>query len=209
MTEYRDRRPPWASGFTLLELLVAMAIFALMGALALGGLNNVLGQREAASRQLERLHRVQRAVRILATDFGGLAPRVARDALGTGEGPLVAPCGVEFTVCLSRDGWRNPFAQFARGTLQRVQYRLEDDRLLREYWPVMDRTLVNEPHREVLVDHVERFEIAYVDRSGSGDWLTQWPPLQQAGSTGLPLAVRFTLTLQDWGEIVRIIEVVQ
>lgn len=197
-------------GFTLLELLVAMAIFAIMGALAMGGLNTVLGQRESAARQLERLHQVQRAVRILATDFGQLAPRIARDALGTGEGPLVAPCGVEFTACLSRDGWRNPFARFARGTLQRVQYRVEDGRLLREYWTVMDRTLVNEPRREVLVDGVERFEITYVDRSGSGEWLAQWPPLQQPlAGAGLPLAVRLTLDLDDWGEIQRIVEVVQ
>ncbi len=197
-------------GFTLLELLVAMAIFAIIGALAMGGLNTVLGQREAAAGQLARLHQVQRTMRILTTDFSQLAPRVVRDALGTAEGALIAPCGVEAAVCLSRDGWRNPFAQLARGTLQRVQYRIADGQLLREYWGVMDRTLADEPHREVLVDGVEHFEIAYVDPSGNGEWVTQWPPLQQQNaSSTLPLAVRLTLTLADWGEIVRLVEVVQ
>lgn len=203
--------PRATGGFTLLELLVAMAIFAIIGALALGGLNSVLSQRETAARQLDRVHQVQRAVRILTGDLGQLAPRIARDALGTQEAPLRGPCGVDFVACFSRDGWRNPFAQFPRGTLQRTQYRLDDGKLMREYFTVMDRTLVNEPRSEVLVDDVEAFELAYLDRGGSGEWQAQWPPQQQEDSlaAGLPLAVRITLVLKDWGEITRIVEVVQ
>ncbi len=198
-------------GFTLLELLVAMAIFAIISALAMGGLNAVLGQRELAARQLARLHQVQRAVRILSGDFGQLAPRFVRDALGTSELPILAPCGVEYAVCFSRDGWRNPFGQFARGTLQRTQYRLDDGTLIREYWPVMDRTLANEPRMEVLLENVDTFEIAYLDSSDSGEWQPQWPPLQQENSTdaGLPPAIRITIGLRDWGEIVRLVELVQ
>lgn len=198
-------------GFTLLELLVAMAIFAIVGALALGGLNSVLTQREIAARQLERLHEVQRAVRILGNDFSQVAPRFVRDPLGSSEAPVLAPCGVEYVVCFSRDGWRNPFGQFARGTLQRAQYRLENRQLIREYWPVVDRTLTSEPRSEVLVDRVEAFEITYLDRTGDGEWQQQWPPLQRQDPTaaGLPLAVRITLVLEDWGEIVRLVELVQ
>ncbi len=200
-------------GFTLLELLVAMSIFAVIGALSLGGLNSVLKQQELARKQLDRLHHVQRAVRILISDFSQLNPRSVLDALGNSldtEQPIVAPCGVEYLVCFTRDGWRNPFAQFPRGTLQRVQYRLEDGKLIREYWSVMDRTLMNEPKKEILLEEVDTFELGYLDRAGDGDWQTRWDPLEQSDLSGSALvAVRIAVVLKDWSEIVRIAEVVQ
>lgn len=203
------------SGFTLLELLVAMAIFAIIGALAMGGLNSVITQQEIARKQLDRLHQVQRAVRIMTSDFSQLSPRKVRDEGGTPEAEIsaqsdIASCGFEYLVCFSRDGWRNPFALFARGTLQRVQYHLDDGKLVREHWSVMDRTLVNEPKEDVLLDGVERFELAFLDRASAGDWQTVWPPQQFTEQTsGILQAVRIDFVLKDWGEIVRIAEVVQ
>ncbi len=195
-----------AAGFTLLELLVAMAIFAVIGALALGGLNAVLTQHEQARRQLDRLNQVQRAVRLLTDDFSQFTQRPVRDALGTFEYPLLAPCGVEFVVCVSRGGWRTPFFQFARGELQRVHYKLDDGRLIRSYWAVMDRTLVNEPREEVLLDEVEEFRVEFLDQAGT-EWVDIWDPGSQvAGSSGRPAAARVTFTLRGWGEIVRIVE---
>lgn len=195
-------------GFTLLELLVAMAIFALLGAIAMGGLNAVLGQHQIARDQLQRLQQVQRAVRIMSADFSQLNPRVARDQLGlASELPLLAECRTEALVCFSRDGWRNPFWLQPRGTLQRVRYRVEDDRIIREYWPVMDVTLSNEPRGEVLLDGVEALAVEFLD--GRGEPQTSWPPGQQAGlaETGLPVAVSIVIRLRDWGEIVRTMEV--
>lgn len=202
-------------GFTLLELLVAMAIFAIIGALAMGGLNSVITQQQIARKQLDRLHQVQRAVRILTSDFSQLSPRYVRDEGGAPELPIsaqsdIASCGFEYLVCFSRDGWRNPFGQFARGTLQRVQYRLEDRKLIREHYSVMDRTLVNEPSQDVLLDDVERVDLSFLDRASTGDWQTVWPPQQFTDQTsGVLQAVRIDLVLKDWGEIVRIAEVVQ
>lgn len=209
-------RASLATGFTLLELLVALAIFGIVSALALGGLNAVVRQEAIATGQLQRLHQVQRAVRIMASDFAQLNPRRVRDALGSCEVPLLAPCDISYPVCLSHDGWANPFARFPRGTLQRTQYRLEDGRLLREYWRVMDRTLVNEPRSEVLLDQVEAFELGFAPRvpQPNQPWVSQWPPLQQQGNEGcesveLPRAVHIHLRLGDWGDIDRLVEVVQ
>ncbi|MCK6372089.1 MAG: type II secretion system minor pseudopilin GspJ, partial [Gammaproteobacteria bacterium] len=165
------------AGFTLLELLVAMAIFALVGVMSLGGLNAVLGQQDIASRQLQRLQQVQRAIRIMATDFSQLNPRMVRDQLGSGlESPLMAECRAEGLVCFSRDGWRNPFWRQPRGTLQRVRYRLEDGKIIREHWHAMDITLSDEPRREVLLDKVTALEVEFLDRQG--ELQSVWPPDQ-------------------------------
>lgn len=204
-----DRRK--VSGFTLLELLVAMGIFAVIGAMALGGLNAVVDQTTIAREQMDRLGKLQRALRLMNGDFSNLAPRFVRDELGTaGEAPLLADgrlFGVDLR--LSRGGWPNPAALPHRGTLQRVQYRLDDDKLIREYWPVMDHVLGQEPRGEELLSGVNEFKLFYLDTQN--EWQTQWPPAQ-TGSTVVgqrPRAVRIVLDLEDWGAVERLIEVTQ
>jgi general secretion pathway protein J len=193
-------------GFTLIELLVAMAIFAVFSVLAMGGLNTVITQRELAIDSMDELVRLQRTMRLLAGDFGQVAPRYVRDALGQGtEPPLLTDGRGEFLVRLTRSGWRNP-AQLPRGTLQRVQYRLVDGELLRDTWLVLDPPLGTEPRTEVLLEGVEEMRIEYLE--GADSWSEDWPPLRRLGepATGGPRAARITLTLDRWGEIERLVE---
>ena len=150
-------------GFTLLELLVAMAIFAVISALALGGLNAVVTQQTIAKAQMQRLAELQRALRYLTDDFAQLNPRFVRQVLGDSmDPPLVTDQLGENVVRLSRSGWRNP-VPVARGTLQRVQYRIEEEDLIREYWLVMDYPLGVEPRSEVVLEDVTEIEIEYLD----------------------------------------------
>lgn len=195
-----------ARGFTLLELLVAMAIFGVLSAMALGGLNAIITQQTIAKQQILRLAALQRTVRFLTEDFTQLNPRYVRDVLGQdSEAPLVADLSGGTIVRLSRGGWRNP-VPVRRGTLQRVQYRIEDEILYREYWPVMDYPLGMEPRQTELLDEVDEIRIEYLDNESR--WHVQWPPLRQqgTGSFTYPRAVRITLDLADWGEIVRIVD---
>ncbi|MEO7386803.1 MAG: prepilin-type N-terminal cleavage/methylation domain-containing protein, partial [Gammaproteobacteria bacterium] len=68
-----------SGGFTLLELLVAMGIFAIIGAMALGGLNAIVDQSTLAQKQTTRLAELQRAIRLMTNDLGGLQPRMVRN----------------------------------------------------------------------------------------------------------------------------------
>lgn len=195
-----------AIGFTLIELLVAIAIFGVISMLALGGLNTIVQQQTLAKEQMVRLGQVQRAVRLLTDDFAQLNPRHVRDVLGQStEPPLVTDTLDENIVRLSRSGWRNP-VPVPRGTLQRVQYRLEDDALIREYWPVMDYPLGMEPRSETLLEGVEEIEVEYLD--DASQWSTQWPPLSQVNATTFvyPRAVRIRFELAAWGEIERVVD---
>ncbi len=202
----RDIPQPISRGFTLIELLVAMAIFGLISVMALGGLNEIATQQSIANRQIERLGALQRTVRFLTEDFAQLNPRYVRDILGQeSDPPLVADFADGTIVRLSRSGWRNP-VPVQRGTLQRVQYRVEDEILYRDYWPVMDYPLGMEPRQIELIDNVEELKIEYLD--GRSQWNVQWPPLSQQSAGGFvyPKAVRITLTLADWGEVTRIVD---
>jgi len=193
-------------GFTLIELLVAIAIFGILSVMALGGRNAIVSQQTIARHQILRLAALQRTVRYLTEDFAQLNPRYVRDILGQDrELPLIADLSNGTIVRLSRGGWRNP-VPVKRGTLQRVQYRVEDEILYREYWPVMDIPLGMEPQQTELIDGVDEILIEYLDNASK--WRVQWPPLNQQNTSGFvyPRAVRITLTLVDWGEIIRVVD---
>lgn len=197
-----------ASGFTLLEVLVAIAIFTIVGALAMGGYLELSDQSTSVEERMTRVRAVQLAVARITQDFAELEPRPVREPLGDGVQPALQADGRSLDlVTLTRSGWSNS-AGLQRSTLQRVTYRLEDGRLFRDQWPVLDRTLANEPVTTELLDEVTEVRLRFMDNRRT--WRDQWPGAGNAAGAGArarPLAVEITLNLADWGEIVRLIEV--
>lgn len=205
----RDIARSTQRGFTLVEVLVAVAIFAFIGVLAYGGYSNSARQAEIARGQMKRLEQLQTTVRLFTQDFVQLAPRPVRDVLGQSLLPALSADrrAAEVLVVLTRAGWSNP-AGLQRSTLQRVQYVLEEKTLRREHWPVLDVTLADEPMKRELITGVEEIRLRFMD--GAKAWHEQWPPPGgQPASVyrSRPLAVEVTLRLEDFGEITRLIEV--
>ena len=142
-------------GFTLIEVLVALAVFGVMWVLSYAVLGSTLGNVDYLTGRMERLQNVQRTMRYLSSDFLQAAPRPVRDELGDSYVPAVySNLGSDFALQITHGGWTNP-AGLPRGTFQRVAYRLEEDELVRYYWTVLDRTYANEPVATVLLDNVE------------------------------------------------------
>jgi general secretion pathway protein J len=199
-----------SSGFTLLEVLIAVAIFVVVGAMAMGGYNKLSDQSRMLDERMLRVRAVQNTMTKFALDFEQLEPRPIQDALGQGNRQpalLASPTGQQGIAELSRAGWNNP-AAVPRSTLERVTYRLVDKKLLRDRWPVMDRLLTNEPQTTTLLDHVKSIKLRFMDQNRA--WQEQWPGPNTPSinsARALPLAVEITLELEDWGVLTRLIEV--
>jgi general secretion pathway protein J len=204
------KRSTAIAGFTLIELMVAVFITAILLSMGYGAVNQALGDREALNSRQERLLAVQTAMRLLSQDFTQLAPRPVRQPIGDGWLPaIIGAPGANSIVTLTRAGWANP-AGIQRPALQRVTYILENGTLRREHWPVLDAVLTTTTVRRELLDKVKSITLRYMDVSFQ--WRDQWPQPALAGdpTSNLrlrPIAVEVTLELEDWGKLVRVIEV--
>ena len=198
-----------ARGFTLLEVLVAVVILGIISLLAYGGYNQLIRQSEIVETSAARTRAVQSSIQRMAEDFEMLEPRPVREPLGETVEPALRAGGTrtDTLLDLTRSGWTNP-AGLARSTLQRVTYRLTDNKLERAYWSALDRTLTSEPTTAVLLDKVRTASFRFMDQNQT--WHDQWPPLGYSGPDAArirPIAVEVTLDLEDWGKLVRLVEV--
>jgi general secretion pathway protein J len=197
-----------SDGFTLLELLVAVAVFAVFGLLAFGGLIRFVRFNESLVAYEERLTQVQYGMRRMTHDLHQLQPRPVRDVLGTPVPSLMAGAGSEFPVEFTRGGWSNTLGG-PRGTLQRVAYLNDNGTLVRLHWLVLDRTPSNQPVRTELMDGVEQMTMRFMD--AAGQWQTDWPPVESgddpaAALLARPRGVEVSVVLEDWGTIRRLVE---
>jgi general secretion pathway protein J len=197
-----------ARGFTLIEVLVATVILAILSIMANRGVAETRLAVERTREHMTRVREVQRAVTLITTDFRQLAPRPVRQLVGDGYRPALQrdPNAIDLAE-LSRQGWSNTIGT-PRGTVQRVTYVLEGTTLVRRNWIVADATLANQPLSRDLLTDVESVEIRYLN-SGR-EWQSEWPPLGAAPEIALrlrPLAVEIVIILADYGEIRRVIEV--
>jgi general secretion pathway protein J len=194
-------------GFTLLELLVAMAIFALLSVMAYAGLRTVLNTNAVLETNMQRLTEIQRSVTLLSRDIRQTVNRAIRDTYGDPKLPLIGAATLDTLgtpeIELTRVGYANPLG-VKRSSLQRVAYHVEEDTLYRHSWRVLDQAQDSETDKLAICHGVESLELRYLDQEDT--WHTQWPPNDPdyQGIT-LPKAIEVSLELTDWGKVVRLL----
>jgi len=197
-----------ASGFTLIEVLVALLILAIMSALGYNTYRSASVAALRAKESLDRTREIEFGLRIMAQDFAQAVPRPIRDPLGTTRAPsLRAGLGKATLVDLTRGGWSNT-AGMQRSTLQRVSYQLVGDTFKRSYQTVLDPTQNTVPVVQDLLTGVTKVTLNYLD--GNQIWSSQWPPATMASPESLwvrPVAVEIVIEFKDWGRVRRLIEI--
>lgn len=190
-------------GFSLIELLVALAVFASMAALAYGGLNSVVRTRAALGQQQAAFNALMRSVASLERD---LRQATARPVRGNYGEPQPAFTGLPDRIEFTRAGFANPKAE-VRSNLERVAYALDGDTLKRGNYPVLDRASGSSAQATTLRDKVDAFRLRYLDLANR--WSDTWPPRESDAATmPLPRAVEFRIGTKDYGEITRVVELV-
>lgn len=189
----------------MLELLAAVVVFGVMSAMAYRGLVSVALTDETLEAESRSLAELQFAISLIERDLRQALVREVRDAYGQ---PLEPLAGNAAGVALTRAGWSNPLG-LARSRLERVGYQYDDQRLLRNGWPVLDRTPGNAPVTDVLLESVETFRLAYLDENL--EWRPQWPPpagLDPEAVERWPRAVSVLLVTARHGRIERVFALV-
>ena len=187
-------------GFTLIEMLVALAVFAVIGLMSNRLLIQIIDMAERTEARGERLVEAQRAVEIIRRDIQQLAHRSVRDELGDSHpGFEIDRVGLlQFT----RRGWANPLGH-NRSELQRVAYARVEGALFRLYWPVLDRARDSMPIRQLLLSDVTDMEVLAVDYAGVEHRF--WPPDVGDNAQEKRLAaVIVRMTLPPYGDIERL-----
>ena len=157
-------------GFTLVEILVALLVFSVVGLLSARLLSQSVDNQNNLQDRGQRLAEIHRAMRVLQRDILQLSRRKIRDAQGEELPALIV--SDQGAIEFSRVGWRNPLRQ-PRSEVQRVGYRWQDEKIVRGYWLTLDRSYDAEPAFQTLLEDVETIEFFAVDQLGNEH--KQWP----------------------------------
>lgn len=193
----KSRRSLSTSGFTLVEILVAISVFAVVSALSYAGLARALQTKERLDAERAFWSQMSLAFVRMDQDFSEARARGARDGDGVTLPAFMAnasaadQAGLEFT----RSG--TPGVS-ARG-LQRVGYEVIDHTLWRVTWPSVDRAPGGTPERSALVTDVDAFHVLLHSRGGESSKL--WPASN--GGDELPKGLEMTISIPGRGAFTR------
>ena len=199
-----DRRPNNQSGFTLIEILIAVVIFALMAAVAYRGLDAILESKRQIDIESEKWRKITLFLTRLERDFSVIAPRSIKDAIKGDANALVgevtATGDYDAQLAFTRMGSSEELNTLAAP--QRVGYRLRSNHIEILRWPVLDQAPNTKPAVSILMPDISALEFRYLDENAQ--WVTRWaPPIPPGAKTSdqLPNAVEVKLTLKT-GEII-------
>ncbi|SFR76905.1 type II secretion system minor pseudopilin GspJ [Sphingomonas jatrophae] len=176
------------AGFTLVEMLVALALFGLIAAAGVGLLGFGVRAQAAAGERMDDDAALRRVDALLTADLVQAVPRITRGTDGRPLNAFVGDGGAGVALGLVRGGWSNPDGQ-PRASLQKVAWEVRDGSLTRTAWPMLDGAA---PGAAVaVVRGVTGLSIRY--RQADGAWRERWDALRP---TDMPRLVELTLTIE-------------
>jgi len=171
--------------------------------MAYGGLQAVITKKNSTEQAADRIAELQLAMMRISTDLRQTIDRKIRDEYGDFLPSMKSSQNGDETIAWTRAGYRNP-THLKRSHVQRVAYKLDQQKLIRITWPVLDRAQDTEARETEVLVNIESIEWRFLNNKN--EWVSVWPETGiNAELFSLPKAVEFSLELQDWGKIRRLI----
>ena len=189
------------SGFTLIEILISISIFAILSLAAYQILQGVLRSGEISRVHDLRLTEIQRSMLLIERDFVQMVARSSRSSgidseklqvIYSGANVLDSESqGIEF----NRLGWTNPLNLLPRSNVLRVGYRIQEEKLQRVYYLYPDLDSGQKPEVQVLLNDVESLSFRFWDEGWSDSW---------SNKTEIPRGIEMTIVSKYYGELRRV-----
>lgn len=196
-----------AAGFTLMEVMVALFIMALIAMLASQAFNTASSGAAATREAMDRLAAIDRTLFVIETDLRNALPKTYRQRLGEVLPALYVAQSDDYWLVVIRGGVDNPLHQ-RRTEEARVGYRYVEDTIWRDTWYNPLENEEDQAYKQKLLTGVEDIQVRVLPYGqgvsiAGGPWYDMWPATGQPPEQ-LPIAVELTLTLDDMGEVKRL-----
>lgn len=219
-------------GFTLLEMVIAIALSALVAAMAYESFDGASRNAERTREVLNSVNKLDKAWQLIAQDMRTiipLSPVLASPQLKFEAASLKTKGKDSFQVVMvfARRGWVNPLGR-VRSDLQQVNYRVAEGKLWRDYLPERNLPLENidferDSFHQLLLENVIDVQLRFLSDARiksegksvlegsdySRNWEPMWPPVNGAGASAMPIALEITIETEGGGRSVRLFEIPQ
>ena len=190
-------------GFTLVELLVALAIFALIAGFAYRSLQSMLDSRDALQAETRKWRDIALFVGRMERDLSAVlvtptAPGITRRMMPISQAVPRTPQMLGEGLVLMRSGsvlQENPLA-----APQRVGWRLNGNTVERLTWSSLDASPREEPAAIAVLGSVTALDFRFLDPNG--EWRRNWT----GSPTPAPTAIEVTLKLSSGETITRLVD---
>ncbi|MGJ8692019.1 MAG: type II secretion system minor pseudopilin GspJ [Thalassotalea sp.] len=187
------------TGFTLIELMLSIAIYAVISLAGFTIFNTVAESEKGAREKITRLNQLQTTFIVLERDITQIARRHVRGESSDSDADFIYESKGGFSTSASglsfvRSGWSNPGLVLPRSQLQTVSYQLADNKFERTHYNFVDPVLGEEPKVRVLLTDV-------TDLSFEFFYDSKWS--KELTSGRLPTGIAIELETADLGMIRR------
>lgn len=187
-------------GFTLLEILIALMIFAIIGVVAAISFHSILRTNKKLNAAEDRLSQLEMTMVLLRRDFSEVINRSIIDADGNRQAALMTG---ENGVVFTRTGVINPLQMAQRTNMQRVGYALNNGNLYRLTWLQLNPPPRTVPEKQLLLKHVQSIQWQFLLENGrtASTWPVNISSQGQPLSLALPKAVLMVMHVKGFGVI--------